>query len=50
MNRNDKKLNQRSNYVKMRCGAVKNRTTEIKKLADELFISERTLWRDLNRD
>lgn len=49
MNKNDKKLEQRANYIKMRCDAVKNKTTEIRKLADELFVSERTIWRDLRR-
>jgi len=44
-----KKKQQRANYIKMRCNAVINRATEVKRIADELFISEATVWRDLGR-
>jgi len=49
MKKSEKKKQQRANYIKMRCDAVKNKTTEVKRIADELFISERTVWDDLRK-
>jgi len=47
MKKNDKQQQLRYDYIRMRCSVVKNKTTEIKKLANELFLSERTIWREL---
>ena len=37
----------RAEYVKQRIEQVKNKPTEIKRLSKELFLSERTIWRDI---
>jgi len=43
------KLKERAQYVKERVGKVNNKTTEIKRLAKELFLSERTIRRDAEK-
>jgi len=43
------KLEDRADYIKKRVEAVKNKPTEIKRLADELFLSEKTVRRDLKK-
>jgi DeoR/GlpR family transcriptional regulator of sugar metabolism len=49
MNRDQERKEHRARYVKLRIESVRNKTTEIKRLADELFISERTIKRDLKK-
>ena len=39
----------RAEYIKQRVSNVKNKPTEIKRLADELFLSEFTVRRDLKK-
>lgn len=46
---NKHKLDERKRYVKKRVEKVKNKTSEIKRLADELFLSERTIKNDLQK-
>jgi len=41
------KLVERAKYIKQRVEVVKNKPTEIKRLAKELFLSEKTIRRDL---
>jgi len=43
------KLKNRSQYIKERLGKVNNKSTEIKRLAEELFLSERTIRRDAEK-
>ena len=45
---NKSKLTQRAEYIKTRVESVRNKQTEIKRIADELFLSERTVRRDLD--
>ena len=49
MIKNGKQQQLRGDYIRMRCDAVKNKTTEVKRLSCELFISERTIWRELKK-
>lgn len=39
----------RAEYIKNRVDQVRNKTTEIKRLSNELFISESTVRRDLQK-
>ncbi len=43
------KLQERQEYIKKRVENVRNKPSEIKRLADELFLSEKTVRRDLKR-
>ena len=43
------KLVERAKYIKQRVEVVKNKPTEIKRLANELFLSERTIYSDLKK-
>ena len=47
MNKN--KLEERAKYVQKRVDKVNNKPTEIKRLADELFLSEKTIRKDLGK-
>ena len=38
--------NERQKYVQERLSAVQNKPTELKRIAKELFLSERTIRRD----
>ncbi len=49
MNKNGKIRKARARYVKKRIEDTRNTTQEVKKLAKELFLSERTIERDLKR-
>lgn len=49
MNKPQKIRDKRSDYVKDRIKNANNATLEVKKLAKELFLSERTIERDLKR-
>lgn len=49
MIKNEKQQQLRRDYIKMRCGSVKNKTTAVKRLAGELFLSEDTIWRELRK-
>ena len=40
-------LKKRRQYIKERVEKVKNKNTEIKRLSNELFLSEKTIKRDL---
>ena len=50
MNKPKDKLTERAEYVKHRINNVKCASTEIKRLAKELFLDVRTIERDLKRD
>jgi hypothetical protein len=47
MNRDVTLKEQRKAYVQNRVAAVRNKETEIKRIARELFLSEKTIKRDL---
>ena len=47
--RNKIKLEERSNYVKKVIAKASNTDKAVKKLSKELFISERTIYRDLTK-
>lgn len=49
MNKSDKKMEKRAKYVKERIKESNNATREIRKLSQELFLSERTIERDLKK-
>ena len=49
MNKNDTLLDKRAEYIKNRVAEVKNKTTEIKRISRDLFISESTVRRDLQK-
>lgn len=49
MNKADKIKDKRKKYIQSRVDAVKNKSTEIKRIADELFLSEVTIYRDLKK-
>lgn len=49
MNKNDDIRTARAKYVKKCVSESKNCTKVVKKLAKELFLSERTIERDLKR-
>lgn len=44
---NKSKLEERREYVKTVVNSSKNTTKAVEKLANELFLAERTIWRDL---
>lgn len=50
MNRNPKKVIDRAKFVQREVKKAKNPTKTVKRLADMLFVSESTVWRDLRRD
>ena len=47
MNRDKERLNKRREYVKQKIWVAKNTDSEVKKLARRLFLSERTIYKDL---
>jgi len=47
--KNEKRLHQRADYIKSRVAKVNNKTAEIKRLSEELFLSERTIRLDLSK-
>lgn len=47
MYRDETKLEARRRYVKQRVAQAKSTTAEVKQIAKELFISEATIWKDL---
>jgi len=49
MNKPKKQIDKRAEYIKQRIKETKNTSNEITKLANELFLSERTIERDLKR-
>jgi DeoR/GlpR family transcriptional regulator of sugar metabolism len=44
---NKSKLEQRAEYIAQRVNSVRCKTSEIKRIAQELFLSEKTVYRDL---
>lgn len=44
---NKSKIDERKEYVKDVVNKSENTTKAVEKLANELFLSERTIWRDL---
>jgi DeoR/GlpR family transcriptional regulator of sugar metabolism len=50
MNKPAKIRDKRAKYVKQRIEDARNSTLEVKRLSRELFLSERTIERDLKRD
>jgi len=48
MIKNESTRMKRAAYVKQRLADVRNKRTEIKRLATELFLSESTIWNDYN--
>ena len=50
MNKSERTLKNRSKYVKERIENCKNTNEEVRRLSKELFLSERTIERDLKRD
>lgn len=49
MNKSEKIRQDRADYVKQRINKCTNTDREVKKLAKELFLSERTIEKDLKR-
>lgn len=49
MNKSEKIRQERADYVKQRISKCKNTDKEVKKLSKELFLSERTIEKDLKR-
>ena len=50
MNRDIKKIEKRSDFVKQFVNNHKGLTTEaVKKVSDRLFLSEKTIWNDLQK-
>ena len=49
MKKTNKQLEDRARYVSQRVNSAQDSAQEIKKLARELFLSERTIERDLMR-
>jgi transcriptional antiterminator len=48
---NEKELkDRRAFYIQNRLSAVDNKPTEIKRISNELYISERTVRRDANKN
>jgi len=45
----EKQIERRREYVKQRIESARNRGTEVKRLADELFLNQRTIYRDLEK-
>ena len=43
------KLDERSNFIKETVNSSQSTTEAVKQLADKLFVSERTIWRDLKK-
>lgn len=50
MNKSEKVRNERAKYVKKRVNESRNASVEIRRLSKELFLSERTIERDLERN
>jgi len=46
----NKNVDKRAEYVQQRVDAVINKRTEINRIAKELFLSTRTIVRDLNKN
>jgi len=46
----NKNVKDRAEYVQNRVDSVRNKRTEINKIAKELFLSTRTIVRDLNKN
>ncbi len=44
------KLRKRREYIRKRIEQVKHKGTEVQRIAEELFISKDTVWRDLRSD
>jgi DNA-binding CsgD family transcriptional regulator len=50
MNKSERTLKNRCKYVKERIANCRNTNEEVKQIAKDLFLSERTIERDLKRD
>ena len=50
MNKSQRTLKNRCKYVKERIENCRNTNEEVKQIAKDLFLSERTIERDLKRD
>ena len=49
-NKDKEILYRRAIYVQQRVNKVINKRKEIKDIANELFLSERTIWNDSNKE
>jgi DeoR/GlpR family transcriptional regulator of sugar metabolism len=49
MNKSEDILKKRSDYIKEKVNKSKNTTKAIEKLSNELFLSEKTITRDLKK-
>jgi hypothetical protein len=50
MNKNKRQQDRRAKYVQKRVSECNNTSEEVRRLAKELFLSERTIERDLKRN